>query len=134
MVTIDTERVADALHVDEDELPSGVNEDIAVAKTLIESRVEPHADSDDDDLVESTAVLVAAAFVAGTEGDAPISSVQTENSRWSVDVSNMSDEMRDLWARAMLLDPTNQLRASSGETTPFVFNTSGRDDEGETPW
>lgn len=123
MVTIPPERVADALHTDYSQLPTGYNEDIKTAEHVINTYVEPY--SDEADIVESTGVYAAAAFVAGTEGDAPISDVETETASYTIDVSNMSDVARDHWSRAIMLDPTGNLSdiSEGGGSPGFTFDS-----------
>lgn len=125
MVDIPKDRVAGALHKDASELPTGHEEDITTAEAVIEQYVEPHTGPDEQDAMLSAAVNVAAAFIAGTEGDAPISSVSRDTGSVSIDVGNMSDEARDHWARAQMIDPTDQLSSAGEDTASFSFSSLG---------
>lgn len=123
MVDIPPERVAASLHVEVTDLPTGYDEDITRAEHVVEQFVEPHADPEDTDAVESTAVCVAAAFIAGEEGDAPVSSVQSDTRSYSIDVGNMSDESRDKWAQATMIDPTGRLSSAATGGAGFEFSS-----------
>lgn len=126
MVDVPPERVADAMHTDGvSDLPTGYAEDITSAEYLIEEYVEPHATDDQSNAVETAGVYVAAAFIGGTEGAAPLASIDRESAALEFDIGNMSPEARDFWARATMVDPTGRLKAASEGTTAFSFDSLG---------
>ena len=125
MTDIPPERVAAAMHTDIENLPTGYEEDLTAAEHLIDEYVEPHASGGQSDAVETCAVYVAAAFISGTEGAAPISSVDRESATIEFDVENMSAESRDFWARATMADPTNRLDNATKSGPAFEFGSFG---------
>ena len=120
MVELDEQRVAKALHREVSELPTGYEEDILVAEQVIEEYVEPHSDA--THLIETTGVYVAAAFIAGSEGEAPLNSIQSETTSIGIDVANMSDVSRDRWARAKMIDPSGKLGDLEMDGPSFEFD------------
>lgn len=124
-IDIPPSRVADAMHTDTASLPTGYEEDITAAEHLLEEYVEPHAVDSQADAVETAGVYAAAAFINGTEGAAPLASVQRESSTLEFDVANMSDEARDFWQRALMADPTGRLDQATKSSASFEFGAFG---------
>lgn len=109
-VEITAADVADAMHLDGvADLPTGYEFDIESAEQLVEDQVAPYADPNDASVVEKTAVFVAAAFVAGAEGDRAVEQIQRETQTIVYDTDGDSDEAVDYWARAVTFDPTGRL-------------------------
>ena len=125
MATVPAARVAAAMHTSIDDLPTGYEEDITAAEHLIDAYVTPHASSGQADAVETCGVYVAAAFIRGTDGAAPLSSIDRESATLSFDVQNMSPEARDFWARATMTDPTGRLASAADSGPDFEFGTFG---------
>lgn len=115
MVNVTDQDVVDALHLDSvSDLPSGYAADIEAAEDIVGVQVEPH--TDESALVHQCAVFVACAFITGTEGDAPVSSLERESASVSFDTDASSDEAVDYWERAKAFDPTGRLGQSAGSS------------------
>lgn len=109
MVDISDQDVADALHTDVSGLPTGVESDIKAAEELVGFEVEPYASETESELVKKVTAYVAASFITGTEGDAPVSSMSRADAAISFDTSALSAEGMSFWKRAQALDPTDRL-------------------------
>lgn len=108
MITIDEADVADAMHLTSPaEFPAGVQSDIRAAETLVENQVQPYAD--DETMVGQCAVYVAAAFIAGTDGDLTVERVSRESQTIAFDTDTASPEAVSFWERAKAFDPTGRL-------------------------
>lgn len=115
MVTVNKQDVADAMHLSgTSELPDGHEADIDAAEVLVGEQVEPHAADGSTGMVNQCAVYVAAAFIAGTEGDHAVSELTRESATVRFDTDAASDEAVDFWNRAQAFDPTGRLGSNTG--------------------